>query len=307
MRGEPGAGAQRGVLVEEREGRRVGPVLEAGHAAEVVPHAEAQHVGEHALPREEQRGAEPDRRGRRQEERERAGEARRVRLRAARARRDGQRRRRRQQSRGAVVLLAEDAEPVGEPGRQQRRTPSGLEVRDQQPQRQGEEEQGGRRVAVHLPVWEAPDAVEPQQRHDGEGDARGKQPPHQVVDDGGEERELDRDREARDQHRRLEQAEEQRQQVEGAGQRVERGVAVEHAALRDDLGEEQHVPLVHRAEPAIEERELEADRRGRDRRGDGEPAQPRARHPVPPPCALQGGRRPRPGLGPPFDNTPSDS
>jgi len=52
------------------------------------------------------------------------------------------------------------------------------------------------------------------------------------------------------------------EQVERAGQRVAGGVAVEHAAARDDVGELAHVALVHDPEPAVEERELEGEGEG---------------------------------------------
>ena len=258
--------AQRRVLREQRPGRRQPRVAEARHADEVVQHRLLHHASELALHQEVQRRDDADD-GAGAEE---VGEAARRAL--ARAARGGdQRGGGGEQRRGAVVLLAEHADAEEQAGAAQRVAAAALEMAEEQQQRCGLEQQRGGAVAVDLPVREGPGPVQPQERDAQQRPAHRHQPPQQAEAQRGEGRELDAHQPARHQDRRLEDPEAQRQQVEGAGQRVAGGVAVELPAAEDQVRVREHVALVHHAEPAIEERQLVAERGGGDgqRRGGG--------------------------------------
>ncbi len=239
-----------------RSGRRV---LEARHADEVIEDREAEHLAEHARPPEVQAGAGAHERGGAEEGGGDRPGARRRPCGGA-ADRDGGGRSEGEQRRGSVVLLAQHAQAEEETGGGERRETAGVEEAEQQQEHRELEQQRRARVVVHVPVREGPDAVDEHQRHRQPGGAVAGHAPEECEDQRHEERELDDQDPARDEVRGAEDPEGRGEQPEGPRERIDGRVAVELAALRDQVRKEEQVPLVHEAEPAIEEGELERQR-----------------------------------------------
>jgi hypothetical protein len=164
-----------------------------------------------------------------------------------------------EERRRAVILLAVDPEAEDQPGEGEDAPIAGLEEAHQRQQRSRQDEECGGRVAVHLPVGKGPDAVEQQQPDAKSCVRRWYQAANEQKDHDREGAEFENDDPAGEQDRRLEAAEGESEEVKGAREWVARRIPVEHPALRHDVGELQHVSFVHHAEPAIEERELEAE------------------------------------------------